>query len=527
MADISNRWGSWAKQPESIPPESIKESISADIVVIGAGISGVSCALRAAQAGKDVLVLEKSGSWSGRGGNIGVANSSFLKAHGIENDNELVAREWIKRCGNRCEEKLVWLFLNNCGRAMDWLVNIVTLPEYGARPALQGNIYQGETYREILGSHRFFDGPMAKKGMRAGGADAVFAMYSEAVKLGVRFIFKTPAEQLLKENGCITGAYARCEDGDYLLARARHGVVIATGDIGGNDGMCQDLAPLANRCAAKLYSPKGGNEGDGHRMGLWAGGSFEDAPFPLVLHPQAFHFSNYCFLFIKQDGTRFMNEDNYVQGKSLAILRERVTFAWSIADSEWREKVPATLAYGGGLFWGHDCEVGEAGFNVDYEQASFERGIERGVVVSASTPEELAKKMSVPPDAFAATLARYNTMAAQGCDKDFGKRKELLIPLDKPPYYGMKFGPALLAVVGGLRVDTGMRVLDDNGAPLRGLYAIGNAAGGRYGVDYPMIIPGNSHGTALTFGFLLGEQLGAWDKSPKRLSFGENSTMFR
>ena len=508
MTGRNKQWGAWADPPEKIPPEEVRDTVQTDIVVLGAGIAGVSCALRAAQSGSDVVVLEKSKSWSGRGGNIGVANSSFLKANGYENDTETVAREWIKRCGNRCDERMVWLFLNNCGRAMDWLVDIITQPEYGARPALQGCFYRGDTYREILGSHRFFDGPMAKKGMRAGGADAVFAMYSEAVKLGVRFIFKTPAVQLLKENGCVTGAYALCDDGNYMLAKARLGVVIATGDIGGNDGMCDDLAPLANRCAAKIYTPVGGNDGDGHRMGLWAGGSFEDAPFPLILHPQAFHYSNYCFLFIKQDGTRFMNEDNYIQGKSLAILRERMTFAWSIADSAWREKVPETLPYGGGIFWGHDCEVGEAGFDVENEQMSFERGIGRGVVVTACTPEELADKMGVPPDSFAATLARYNEMASRGRDEDFGKRKELLIPIDKPPYYGMKFGPALLAVVGGLRVDTKMRVLDEDGAPVNGLFAVGNAAGGRYGVDYPMIIPGNSHGTALTFGFLLGESIG-------------------
>ena len=509
MGYSNPKWGSWSEPPDEIDPDKIVETRSTDVVVLGAGISGISCALRAAQSGAQVLVLEKSGSWSGRGGNIGVVNSSYMKACGFENDINEIGREWIKRCANRCDEKLLWRFLKNSGRAMDWLVEIVTRPEFGARPALQGCAYMGETYREHYGSHRIFDGPMARKGMRAGGADAVFAMYSEAVKLGVRFFFKTPAVQLLKENRRVTGAYARREAGDYLLVKARSGIVIATGDISGNDDMCEDLAPLANRCAVKLYAPKGGNNGDGHRMGLWAGGSFEDAPFPMILHPQAFHFSNFCFLFVKPCGSRFMNEDNYLQGKSVAILRERLTYAWSIVDSAWREKVPDTLRYGGGIAWGQDYEIGEPSFDPEQEQKSFERGLERGVVVVADTPEELAQKMGVPADAFVSTLKRYNALAASGCDEDFGKRKELLIPLDKPPYYGVKFGPALLAVVGGLRVDCEMRVLDQHGLPVSGLYAVGNAAGGRYGTDYPMVIAGTSHGTALTFGYLLGEQLGA------------------
>lgn len=508
MNGINEKWGAWSNKPEPIRQEEVIETISADIIVVGAGISGVTCALRAAQTGSTVLVCEKSDSWVGRGGNIGVANSSFMKSKGFEYDVGEIAREWIKRCGNRCDEGIVWLYLSNSNRAMDWLCDIVTKPEYGARPELQGCVYNGETYREIFGSHRFFDGPMAKKGSRAGAADAVYAMYTEAVKLGVQFLFNAPATQLLSEGERVTGVYVREESDDgYLLAKAHKAVVLATGGIGGNADMCEDLAPLANRCAMKIYWPKDADAGDGHRMGLWAGGTLEDPPFPMILHPQAFLTSNYCFLFVKQDGTRFMNEDNYIQGKSIAILRERMTFAWSIIDSAWREKVPPTLDFGGGIFWGQDCAPGEEGFDPDQEQRSFERGIERGVIVVAETPEELAIKMEVPVDVFLSTFIRYNQMVALGTDKDFGKRKELLIALDEPPYYGIKFGPALLSVVGGLRVDTKMRVLGESGRPVDGLYAIGNAMGGRYGVDYPMMIPGNSNGTALTYGYLLGEQI--------------------
>ncbi len=507
MTNINPKWGAWATPMDPVPEKDILTTEEADVIVIGAGIAGVTCALRAAQCSASVIVLEKSASWSARGGNIGVANSSFMKENGYENDPEYIAREWIKRCANRCDERIVWHYLKNGGRAMDWLVDIVTKPEYGARPVLQGCIYKGDTYVEVVGSHRFFDGPMAKRGARAGAADAVYAMYTEAEKLGVRFLFKTPGEQLVKKDGCVEGVVAKDDEG-YRYFKARRGVVLATGDIGGNDDMCEDLAPIANRCSAKIYSPRGGNTGDGHRMGLWAGGTFEDAPFAAVLHPQAFHFGNYCFLFVRPDGTRFMNEDNYVQGKSVAIIRERVPYAWSIIDSDWAEKIPETLQYGGGLFWGQDCVAGEKPFEPDTEAMLLEWGQKRGVIVKADTPEELASKMDVPAARFAATFRRYNELAAAGQDADFGKRRELLMPLDRSPYYALKFGPALLAVVGGLRVDTGMRVLDENSEPVSGLYAIGNAAGGRYGVDYPILIAGNSHGTALTFGFVLGESLG-------------------
>lgn len=507
QTNIYPRWGDWAKEPAPIREDQIRETLCCDVLIIGAGIAGVTCALRAAQNGLKVIVLEKSGKWSARGGNIGVPNSRFMREQGYENNLGEIAREWIKRCGNRCDEEIVWLFLKNGEEAMDWLLDIVTAPEYGCRPELQGSLYRGDTYREIYGSHRFFDGPMARKGMRAGAADAVFAMYSEAAKLGVQFLFESPASRLIKTNGRVTGAVAENKDG-YFRVLAERGIVLATGDIGGSDEMCADLAPLANRCAVKIYSPKGGNTGDGHRMGLWAGGAFENAPFPAMMHPQAFYFANYCFLFVDSNGKRFMNEDNYIQGKGNAILSRNMTYAWSIIDGDWETKIPASLNYGGGLFWGRDHSPQESPFSAEQTAAMLERGIKSGLVAMAGTPEELANKIGLPDEAFSETLKRYNSLARKGHDDDFGKRKELLMSLEKPPYYALKFGPALLSVVGGLRVNTNLNVLNDNNVPVPGLYAVGNAAGGRYGVDYPMLLVGNSHGSALTFGYLLGNILG-------------------
>lgn len=504
MSSSNSGWGSWAVPPADIPEEEILTNASCDVLILGAGIAGVTCALRAAQCGLRVSVMEKGPSWSARGGNIGVAGSSYMKSRGYENDIPALAREWIKRCGNRCREELVWLYFNKSSEAMDWLLDIVTSEEYGAVPELQACIYRGETYLENMGSHRFFEGPMAKKGMRPGASDAVYAMYCEALKLGVEFIFNCPAVQLVKERGRVSGAIGKTATG-YTKISASKGVVIATGDISGNAEMCADLAPLANKCP-NLYFPKGNNTGDGHRLGLWAGGAFEAGPFPLMMHPQAYFYANFCFLFADKKGKRFMNEDNYIQGKCNALLSRNMSYAWSFIDSDWQTKIPATLSYGGGIFWDMDHAPDED-FPAEAFSKMLQRGLNSGTVQKADTIGELAELIGVPADTLIATVDRYNACAKEGFDKDFGKRPELLIPLDKPPYYALKFGPAVLSVVGGLKVDGRMNVLDENEECIDGLFAIGNAAGGRYGVDYPMVIPGNSHGTALTFGYLLGGYL--------------------
>ena len=106
-----NRWGDWAKTPAPIEKENISEERSSEILVIGAGIAGLSCALSAAQKGAKVLCVEKFGKYTARGFNIGVCNSGYMRSRGFENDVDAVAREWIKRCGNRCNERIVRLFL--------------------------------------------------------------------------------------------------------------------------------------------------------------------------------------------------------------------------------------------------------------------------------------------------------------------------------------------------------------------------------------------------------------------------------
>jgi predicted oxidoreductase len=59
--------------------------------------------------------------------------------------------------------------------------------------------------------------------------------------------------------------------------------------------------------------------------------------------------------------------------------------------------------------------------------------------------------------------------------------------------------------MGGLVTDTSFRVLGGDYKPIPGLYANGNVVGRRFGGDYPTTCPGISHGMALTFGRLVGQ----------------------
>jgi len=59
-------------------------------------------------------------------------------------------------------------------------------------------------------------------------------------------------------------------------------------------------------------------------------------------------------------------------------------------------------------------------------------------------------------------------------------------------------------MVGGLRTNTNLNVLDENDKPIQNLYVAGSAAGDFFANDYPTICPGIGHGRCITFGRLAG-----------------------
>ncbi len=330
---------------------------------------------------------------------------------------------------------------------------------------------------------------------------------------GNRIIRKTKAEYLEKDDtGRVVSCVASCEDGKYRRFKGTKAVILATGDIGSNPDMVRTfcprgLVPKRNGYAPQVPNPDkpgtsmGLNTGDGHRMAYWAGGQFETPSWALSMHLLAYSIYVFFFLFVNRDGKRFMNEDTWVQAKAIRCsMQPRGDFAYTVFDSKWFKELGERIDITGGQFT--EPLVVDYGYKWSEDNGidkQIERYVKLGTCFKADTLEELAEKMEVPVEQFKATVARYNELYKMGDDVDFGKRSELLTSIDKPPYYALKWGPALLTVFGGMLTDTNMRVLDDDNKPIPGLYATGNVAGGLYGVDYPLLWNGNSHSKCLTW----------------------------
>lgn len=70
-----------------------------------------------------MTVVEKTGSFNGRGGGFGAINSRYMEAQNIVVDKVNAKQHWIAQCASRTNEDLIVKFFNNSEEASNWLID--------------------------------------------------------------------------------------------------------------------------------------------------------------------------------------------------------------------------------------------------------------------------------------------------------------------------------------------------------------------------------------------------------------------
>jgi succinate dehydrogenase/fumarate reductase flavoprotein subunit len=498
---------SWEVKPDPIPESEIVKTVDTEILVIGGGYSGCCTAARASELGAKVILVEKSDTLHGNGvGGTGAVASKVLDEAGLKLDKVDSQKRWVKTCGGRCRESLVAKFHNSSEEAMNWMIDIAA--EDGAKALISENHSNDIVHKEDRTYHMFVGGSTFEEFGMATFAPHLFRKFAEAH--GAEFVYNSPAEQLVQdESGAVTGAICKTDEG-YVQYNASKGVVLATGDISFDKEMLEYFAPIGLKVMARLNGAIG-DTGDGHRMGMWAGGAVQDGPWPTMMHPQAASYWHGPFLFVDPKGKRFMNEATWVQGKCVGLVTQaKSPYAFSIFDSNYPEYVLQSLPVGGGMFWDNFRFLGSTfEDSVETTKQTIENGVENDPknYFKADTLEELAEKLEVPVDTFLATVERYNELVDGGEDLDFYKDAVFMTPIKEAPFYATRVGAGLLAVVGGLHIDDNNQVMTAEDEVIPGLFAVGNVSGDMYAQDYPINFMGNSHGRCLVGGYCVGTYL--------------------
>lgn len=246
----------WEIVPEDVPAELITEVVDADIVVVGAGAAGVATAHAAAEAGAKVVLVERAEEYSARGHDIGGFNSKFQVENGYEMDKLELLKAWSEITMNKTNLGLFNLWLNNSGAVMDYYVDRMAAEGIECKLGAQGATVDSDNpcEREFLTTHCFGVGQKDENGEYI-MHKFVRYLAGWAADEGVGFRYNTRAVRLVKTDGRVTGVVGQTVDGAYVQFNGASGVVLATGDIGGNDDMLKMWAPPRTTAPSRPTSP--------------------------------------------------------------------------------------------------------------------------------------------------------------------------------------------------------------------------------------------------------------------------------
>jgi len=540
-----------------------------DVVVVGSGAAGMAAALTARKAGLRAVVIEKAphfgGSTARSGGGVWIPNNEVLRRDGVPDTPEaarqylhaivgdVVPAEKIDTYLERGPEALSFLLANSPLR-MQWVPDYsdyypeepggrvggrsiepkpfdlkrlgaqraMLEPDYGKSP-LNVTVTQADfrwatlmmrtprgVARVLRIGARWLWAMLTRKDLAVRGQAFAGALRVGLMDAGIDVVLETPLEELVVENGRVTGVVVTHE-GATRTVRARHGVILGCGGFEHDAQMRREYQrePIGSDWTVGAAA----NTGDGIRAGAKLGAALElmdDAwwgpSIPLTGGPW------FCLaertlpggIMVNARGERFMNEAlPYVEAVHRMYGGEYGRGAgpgenipcWMIIDQRYRNRyvfagVPPRRPFPG-------------------------RWYKAGVVVRAGSVAELAERIGVPADALSATVERFNGFVKDGRDADYGrgdsgydryygdptvKPNPCLAPIDKGPFYAITMVPGDLGTKGGLATDVHGRVQRADGSVIEGLYAAGNAASPVMGHTYAG--PGATIGPALTFGYL-------------------------
>ena len=482
---------SFLSAPE--PITDIKETKEYDIVIVGAGAAGVPAAISAKEAGATVALIQKEATAISQGNTATGILLDGSDPAGVSAVVSTLLKEHQFR-GNRAQ---VELWAKNSGEAITWIFDLAQ--KVGAQVS--------DTTKKWTSTVQTVNGyPLSYLSIDFGPkpyntGDGMRALADYAEEQGVEIFYSTEAKQLVgdAESG-ITGVIAKGADGNVQF-NAKKGVILAAGDYQNDDEMMDYYLPDLHYLGRKQNN----KTGDGIKMAVWAGGQIEPIAHTKMLHDFDAGPGSMCdmpFLAVKMNGERFADETAGMSRMNCFLRSEEDAGNYcQIFDSNYMTQAEA---WPGKLF---DPDALKAYMP---EESGEKKGVYEDQVATfkADTLDELATKLGITDAAaFKKSVERYNALAAEGKDEDFGKDGKWLTTIDTPPFYGIHRKVRVSAVVSGVHVGEHMEVLKaDSTEPIKGLYAIGNTAGDFYcGIDYTMWMPGLSLGRAHTQGYVTGK----------------------
>lgn len=504
--------------PAAIDEDSITATEEADVIVVGAGMSGLVSAASCLENGLKVILVTASEAAVSRGGSNHGIDTTVTQAMGLPKyDPEPFYRTQYQANGGNFKPDLWYKFYNNSSEAMNWLVNIAS--KAGIKCTIEsGPEFASDDPMFTPGAaHAFYKEDSEIGGSIGTGEPYIAEEMARYITedLGGTIVWRTRAEQLGKDGERVASVIAAdIESGEYTRYTGSKAVILATGDFSHDRDMmtkyCPQALPLLweidNEVNFDAGLQVGGlMPGDGHKMALWAGAAWQQAPNVIMLGrpnlPADQPYTSHTGLMVDANGKRFMNEDVLGGLACATIMNLPQITAWCI----WGTNRAADGAPWGKPNYPHGTYFSSPEeFIQTWDDDTYGFGI-----VKSDTLEDLVSQLGLPKSTLD-TITRYNDLCAQGHDDDFYKKPEKMIGINDGPFYGCPFSPMFLTSLGGIRSNANNQALDEDDMPIEGLYVVGSIMGNFYSSVYTFAMEGVNYGAAcVTLPFVLGKELAA------------------
>ena len=525
----------WPGTPADPASFDIAQTYECEVLVCGLGAGGCTATLACAQKGLDVVAIEKSVACGSIKSYLGVINSRPQNEAGLTFDQARIAKELVRYASGYANQKLVNTYLSESADLIDWIEE--SFKDDGVTCYAETDVADGwhdiyELWPMQVGYRIDYDDetkayldsiddPQVRKMMEPGLATYVV---KHAEELGATLLYDTPLVQLVQDaDGRVTSAIAHSDDDDtYVQVNASKGVILATGGYEADPDLLARLNP-SGALLGGVEMAQPGCVGDGIRAGLWAGGiqdtnatlmTFERAALPVGADTGYPYQGTSCwiggqpFLKVNTRGERICNETSPCDWPLHAATLEPGHKFCSIWDADYQDSIKTFHTLGCSRIDLSPDNPDVEGLGFEALDAQIAAAADNGAVMQADTIEELAEKLQMDPDTLAATVERYNELAAKGVDEDFGKPAKDLIALENPPFYGCFFGGHVLCTLDGLQItEHGQVIRGSDQQPIEGLYATGNCSGSMYSVTYPELLWGNANARTCTLALHIVKRL--------------------
>lgn len=431
------------------------ETYETDIVVVGGGIAGLSAAVEALEQGAKVTLVEKmpivGGSTTRSGGKILAAGTDIQKAHGIEDSAEAFGDFLLEVGENQVDEDYVRLVAEKSNENLEWLM------EHGV-----------EFADDIEPLHSTISPARGHYTANLSGAGMIKPLEEAFLAGGGTILYETPAVELIKEGEKVVGIKATNPDEDDITIKAKS-VILATGGFSQNPEMVKTYIPFMEK-----YNTNAGlgNTGDGITMAQAVGARLlmREGGINLTVNGGTYYGYGEEFkgLFVNASGERFVDESIFHFTRTRIMMDLGINEMYAIT-TEYNDRIGKSM--------------------------------EMGLAFEANSVEDLAKLIKA--DKLSETVTRYNELAKDGNDKDFGKSSTFMKPVEGEKYYALYMGMSNSGTHGGIDTDIQGRVYKEDGTVIESLYAVGETASGRVlNKEYP------GSGTAIMCFLTFGREAG-------------------